>query len=60
MAYSPSKAGIVGMTLPIAREISDYGIRSVSISSWIEKLYHNDCGMRFRSSGKFVGNTAVA
>jgi 3-hydroxyacyl-CoA dehydrogenase/3-hydroxy-2-methylbutyryl-CoA dehydrogenase len=26
-AYSSSKAGIVGMTLPIAREFADYGIR---------------------------------
>ena len=28
VAYSASKAGIVGMTLPMAREVSDYGIRS--------------------------------
>ncbi|MFA5321209.1 MAG: SDR family NAD(P)-dependent oxidoreductase [Smithella sp.] len=32
VAYSASKAGIVGMTLPIAREISDYGIRIVTIA----------------------------
>jgi len=31
-AYSASKAGIVGMTLPIAREVSDYGIRVVTIA----------------------------
>jgi len=31
-AYSASKAGIVGMTLPIAREFADYGIRVVSIA----------------------------
>ncbi|MFF2445670.1 SDR family NAD(P)-dependent oxidoreductase [Neobacillus sp. NPDC058068] len=31
-AYSASKAGVVGMTLPIAREIGDYGMRIVSIS----------------------------
>jgi NAD(P)-dependent dehydrogenase (short-subunit alcohol dehydrogenase family) len=34
-AYSASKAGIVGMTLPIAREISDYGIRMVTIAPGI-------------------------
>jgi 3-hydroxyacyl-CoA dehydrogenase/3-hydroxy-2-methylbutyryl-CoA dehydrogenase len=31
-AYSASKAGIVGMTLPIARECADYGIRVMTIA----------------------------
>lgn len=31
-AYSASKAGIVGMTLPLARECADYGIRVVTIA----------------------------
>jgi NAD(P)-dependent dehydrogenase (short-subunit alcohol dehydrogenase family) len=31
-AYSASKAGIVGMTLPIAREFADHGIRVVTIA----------------------------
>jgi NAD(P)-dependent dehydrogenase (short-subunit alcohol dehydrogenase family) len=31
-AYSASKAGIVGMTLPIAREFADYGLRIVTIA----------------------------
>lgn len=31
-AYSASKAAIVGMTLPIAREFADYGIRVVTIA----------------------------
>lgn len=31
-AYSASKAGIVGMTLPLARELGKYGIRVVTIS----------------------------
>ncbi len=31
-AYSASKAGIVGMTLPIARECADYGIRVMAIA----------------------------
>ena len=31
-AYSASKAGVAGMTLPIAREIGDYGMRIVTIS----------------------------
>ncbi len=31
-AYSASKAGIVGMTLPIAREFADRGIRVVTIA----------------------------
>lgn len=35
VAYSASKAGIVGMTLPIAREISDYGIRIITIAPGI-------------------------
>jgi 3-hydroxyacyl-CoA dehydrogenase / 3-hydroxy-2-methylbutyryl-CoA dehydrogenase len=31
-AYSASKAGVVGMTLPIAREFAEYGIRIVTIA----------------------------
>lgn len=31
-AYSASKGGIVGMTLPIARELASYGIRVMTIS----------------------------
>jgi len=31
-AYSSSKAGVVGLTLPIAREFADYGIRVVTIA----------------------------
>lgn len=31
-AYAASKGGIVGMTLPIARECADYGIRVVTIA----------------------------
>ncbi|MDY6852304.1 MAG: SDR family NAD(P)-dependent oxidoreductase, partial [Thermodesulfobacteriota bacterium] len=31
-AYSASKAGVVGMTLPIAREFADYGLRMVTIA----------------------------
>ncbi len=31
-AYSASKAGIVGMTIPIAREFADYGIRVLTIA----------------------------
>jgi len=31
-AYSASKAGLVGMTLPIARELARYGIRAVTIA----------------------------
>ncbi|WP_019155589.1 3-hydroxyacyl-CoA dehydrogenase [Robertmurraya massiliosenegalensis] len=31
-AYSASKGGVVGMTLPIARELAKYGIRNVSIA----------------------------
>jgi NAD(P)-dependent dehydrogenase (short-subunit alcohol dehydrogenase family) len=34
-AYSASKAGIVGMTLPIAREVADYGIRVMAIAPGI-------------------------
>lgn len=35
VAYSASKAGIVGMTLPIAREVADYGIRIVTVAPGI-------------------------
>ena len=31
-AYSASKAGVIGMTLPIAREFADYGIRVMTIA----------------------------
>jgi 3-hydroxyacyl-CoA dehydrogenase/3-hydroxy-2-methylbutyryl-CoA dehydrogenase len=31
-AYSASKGGVVGMTLPIARELARYGIRNVAIA----------------------------
>lgn len=34
-AYSSSKAGVVGMTLPIAREFADYGIRCNAIAPGI-------------------------
>ena len=34
-AYSASKAGVAGMTLPIARELARYGIRVVSIAPGI-------------------------
>ena len=32
VAYAASKAGVVGMTLPMARDLSPYGIRVVTIS----------------------------
>jgi NAD(P)-dependent dehydrogenase (short-subunit alcohol dehydrogenase family) len=32
VAYSASKAGVVGMTLPVARELSKFGIRVVTIA----------------------------
>ncbi|MDZ7833545.1 MAG: 3-hydroxyacyl-CoA dehydrogenase [Desulfobacterales bacterium] len=32
VAYAASKAGIVGMTLPIAREFADHGIRVITIA----------------------------
>ncbi len=31
-AYTASKAGVVGMTLPVAREFADYGIRIATIA----------------------------
>ena len=34
-AYSASKAGVVGMTLPIAREFAEYGIRIMTIAPGI-------------------------
>jgi len=34
-AYSASKAGVVGMTLPIARELARFGIRVMSIAPGI-------------------------
>ncbi|HBV99161.1 MAG: 3-hydroxy-2-methylbutyryl-CoA dehydrogenase [Peptococcaceae bacterium BICA1-7] len=32
VAYSASKGGVVGMTLPIARELASYGIRVITIA----------------------------
>ncbi|MBW2047030.1 MAG: 3-hydroxyacyl-CoA dehydrogenase [Deltaproteobacteria bacterium] len=34
-AYSASKAGVVGMTLPIAREFAEYGIRIMTVAPGI-------------------------
>ncbi|MBN2079831.1 MAG: 3-hydroxyacyl-CoA dehydrogenase [Spirochaetes bacterium] len=34
-AYAASKAGVAGMTLPIARDLSTYGIRNVTIAPGI-------------------------
>ena len=31
-AYSASKAGVIGMTLPIARDLAEHGIRVVAIA----------------------------
>ncbi len=31
-AYSASKAGVIGLTLPVARDLAQYGIRVVSIA----------------------------
>lgn len=36
-AYSASKGGVVGMTLPIARDLASYGIRVVTISPGVFK-----------------------
>lgn len=36
-AYSASKAGVVGMTLPIAREFAEYGIRVMTIAPGLFK-----------------------
>ena len=36
-AYSASKAGVAGMTLPIAREFADYGIRVMTIAPGLFK-----------------------
>lgn len=35
VAYSASKAGMIGMTLPIAREICDHGMRIVTVAPGI-------------------------
>jgi len=34
-AYSASKAGVAGMTLPIAREFAEYGIRIMTVAPGI-------------------------
>jgi 3-hydroxyacyl-CoA dehydrogenase / 3-hydroxy-2-methylbutyryl-CoA dehydrogenase len=34
-AYAASKAGVVGMTLPVARELAAYGIRNVTVAPGI-------------------------
>ena len=35
VAYACSKAAVIGMTLPVARELAQYGIRCVSIAPGI-------------------------
>lgn len=32
MAYATSKGGVVGMTLPVARDLAQFGIRCVTIA----------------------------
>jgi len=38
VAYAASKAGILGMTLPMARDLAPYGIRVMTIVSTIQKF----------------------
>lgn len=45
-AYSASKGAIVGMTLPIARDLASQGIRYVSCSIWVlQTLMFHSIGM---------------
>jgi len=37
-AYSASKAGIVGMTLPIARDLADKFMWTFALSRWVRRL----------------------
>ncbi len=41
-AYSASKGGVVGMTLPIARDLAEYGIRNVTVAPGIFKTPMSD------------------
>lgn len=42
-AYSASKAAIIGMTLPVARELAQYGIRCVTISPGVFRTEMASC-----------------
>ena len=48
-AYSASKAGIVGMTLPIARELARYGIRVMTIAPGV---FETPMVARFRPTSR--------
>jgi len=39
VAYSASKGGIVGITLPVARDLANIGIRVVAIAPGMLMLY---------------------
>lgn len=49
-AYSASKGAIVGMTLPIARDLSTQGIRCVTIAPG-KPIMHNMSQIIFASQG---------
>jgi len=45
-AYSASKAGVAGMTLPIARECAGYGIRVMTIAHLVYLIHQ--CSLHYR------------
>jgi NAD(P)-dependent dehydrogenase (short-subunit alcohol dehydrogenase family) len=47
IAYDASKAALIGMTMPLARELAGYGIRVVTVAPG--RVRHTD--LRFRSAG---------
>jgi NAD(P)-dependent dehydrogenase (short-subunit alcohol dehydrogenase family) len=53
VAYSATKAGIVGMTLPIARELAAFGIRCVSIApAFSRRPCSRACRRKFKIPGQ--------
>ena len=55
-AYSASKGGLVGMTLPIARELARFGIRVMTIAPGIFEtpmMAQHSAGSRRRRSARW-------
>ncbi|XP_030760850.1 3-hydroxyacyl-CoA dehydrogenase type-2-like isoform X2 [Sitophilus oryzae] len=55
VAYAASKAGIIGMTLPLARELSEHGIRVVDIAPGIFNTSTFKHLQEKSNNGKFLG-----
>ena len=54
VAYASSKAAVVGMTLPVARELGQYGIRCVAIAPGVlTSAIYSICSQLVKTFGVF-------